>query len=108
MADIKTSEAEILNAINAYSKYVNPEAKSSVTGATNGDDSFVNMVGQVLQGVQNNVSTAEKSTLLAAAGEMSLEELAINVANAEASLNALIAVRDKIISAYQDIMRMPI
>ncbi len=61
-----------------------------------------------MQETKDKLDKAENSTVKSAKGEISLEELAISVANAEVSLKALISIRDKLVSALQDILRMPI
>ena len=40
-------------------------------------------------------------------GKVDLADLVTAVSNAELSLNTVIAIRDKVIGAYQDIIRMP-
>ena len=47
-------------------------------------------------------------SLKAVAGEAELSEVVTAVANAETALQTVVTVRDRIITAYQEIMRMPI
>jgi flagellar hook-basal body complex protein FliE len=68
--------------------------------------------GQLVESIVNNtisdVNKAERLTAQSVTGEVSTEDLAIAVANAEISLKTLMSIRDKIITAYQEILRMPI
>ncbi len=41
-------------------------------------------------------------------GEADLKDVVTAVANAENTLETVVAVRDKVLSAYQEILRMPI
>lgn len=41
-------------------------------------------------------------------GKVELADLVTAVTSAELTLNTMVAVRDRVISAYQDILRMPI
>ncbi len=68
--------------------------------------------GELLQNVMGDMTQATK----AAEGQMaqnvrgqgSLIDVVTAVSSAEAQLETVIAVRDQVISAYQEIMRMPI
>jgi flagellar hook-basal body complex protein FliE len=73
-----------------------------------GDSSF----GQLVQGAINDaVSTshnAEKQMSAQVHGKAALIDVATAVSSAQASLETVMAVRDQVISAYQEIMRMTI
>jgi len=77
------------------------------TGSEDGS-AFMEMVKSAAgQAVQAN-RDAEAMSLKAVAGEAELSEVVTAVANAETALQTVVTVRDRIISAYQEIMRMPI
>jgi flagellar hook-basal body complex protein FliE len=52
--------------------------------------------------------TAEKQMANQVAGKTELVDVVTAISSAEASLETIMAVRDQAISAYQEIMRMPI
>jgi flagellar hook-basal body complex protein FliE len=52
--------------------------------------------------------SAETQIAARVAGKAELVDVATAIASAEASLETVMAVRDQVISAYQEIMRMPI
>lgn len=52
--------------------------------------------------------TAEKQMAAQVAGKTELVDVVTAISAAEASLETVMAVRDQVISAYQEIMRMPI
>lgn len=57
------------------------------------------------------IETSEKSEAVAfeaLTGQVPLQELVERVNSAEISLQTVVAVRDRLIAAYQEIMRMPI
>jgi len=54
------------------------------------------------------VRTAETVSAGAVAGNADLVDVVTAVSNAEMVLESVTAVRDRVISAYQEIMRMPI
>ena len=73
-----------------------------------GGSAFMEMLKSAAgQAVQAN-REAEAMSLKAVAGEAELSEVVTAVANAETALQTVVTVRDRIISAYQEIMRMPI
>ncbi|CAN1543382.1 FliE Flagellar hook-basal body protein [Caulobacteraceae bacterium] len=68
--------------------------------------------GDLLKSVMGDAMKASKNaeTQMAAqvAGKAELIDVVTAISSAEASLETVMAVRDQVISAYQEIMRMPI
>ncbi len=68
--------------------------------------------GEILSGVMDQTTAATRAaeTQMTAQiqGRGELIDVVTAVASAEASLETVMAVRDQVISAYQEIMRMPI
>jgi flagellar hook-basal body complex protein FliE len=61
--------------------------------------------------VQNAVSTsreAEAASARGLMGEGSVTDLVVAVGRAELTLQTAVAVRDRVVAAYQEVMRMPI
>jgi len=52
--------------------------------------------------------TGEEMSVKAVAGQADLAEVVTAVSNAELTLQTVVSVRDRVIQAYQDVMRMPI
>lgn len=99
----------ILSAISAYNKTGGLKGDFGVGGIASGEESnFSKMVDDIISSTVNDIKKAEAVSNLASKGGASVEDLAISVANAELSLKSLVAIRDKIVTAYQDIIRMPI
>jgi flagellar hook-basal body complex protein FliE len=73
-----------------------------------GENSFVEMVSESLQGAMQTGRHAEELSLKQISGEADLKDVVTAVANAEHTLETVVAVRDKVLSAYQEILRMPI
>ena len=51
---------------------------------------------------------AELATASAVSGEADLTDVVTAVSNAEITLQTVVTVRDRVIAAYQEILRMPI
>ena len=68
--------------------------------------------GALLQDVIGSVvetgQKADAATLQAAQGKGDLVNVVTAVAESEVALETLVSVRDRVISAYEEIMRMPI
>lgn len=56
----------------------------------------------------NTQRKAETMSMKAIANEADLQEVINAVANAELTLETVVAVRDKVVQAYQEILRMPV
>lgn len=52
--------------------------------------------------------TSEATSIQAASGKVDLQDVVEAVNAAEISLQTVVSIRDRVISAYQEIMRMPI
>ncbi len=97
----------MLDAVSAYNKTSSLDGKGfGVSQAPSSD--FTSLVEKALSDTKDKLDIAETSTAGSVKGDISLEDLAIAVANAEVSLKTLVSIRDKLVSALQDILRMPI
>ena len=79
----------------------------SATGAL-AESSFANTIAQVFNNGVNAQQKAETAGLQALRGEIDQTELVTAITEAEATLNTIVAVRDRVLSAYQEISRLPI
>jgi flagellar hook-basal body complex protein FliE len=69
---------------------------------------FAEMLTNVMGDMTATSRAAETQMTAAVQGQGSLIDVVTAVSSAEASLETVMAVRDQVISAYQEIMRMPI
>ncbi len=87
-------------------------AKSRVGGAGPTADqagtSFADLVAQAAKGAVEVGRKGEQISMQAIANQADLNEIVIAVTNAEVTLQTVVAIRDRVIQAYQDIIRMPI
>ena len=70
--------------------------------------SFVDLVKEVAEKSVEAGKAAELATASAVAGEADLTDVVTAVSNAELTLQTVVTVRDRVIAAYQEILRMPI
>ncbi len=69
---------------------------------------FGEMVTRALRGTVEAGHTAEQAATQAVKGDGNLIDVVSAVSKAELSLQTTLAVRDRVVAAYQDIMRMTI
>ena len=81
-------------------------AAGAATGAPG--TSFQDILQNAISDVSQASKAAETQMAAHAQGRAELVDVVTAVASAEASLETVMAVRDQVISAYQEIMRMPI
>ncbi|MBV9859264.1 MAG: flagellar hook-basal body complex protein FliE [Alphaproteobacteria bacterium] len=69
---------------------------------------FADLVKSAASDTIKTLQQGEAASAAAVAGSGNLTEVVTAVSNAEAALQTVVAVRDKVIQAYQDILKMPI
>jgi len=96
-----------LAAARAYSAIQGAEMPASPVGGA-GQSGFADMLTSVMGDMTATSRAAETQMASAVQGQGSLIDVVTAVSSAEASLETVMAVRDQVIQAYQEIMRMPI
>jgi len=81
---------------------------SEAGGGATGGANFASMLQDAITSTVNTSQTAEKVSLGAISGKADVVDLVTAINNAEMTLQTVVAVRDKVVQAYQEIMRMPI
>lgn len=99
-------------AVNAYQNRAR-QMEGMATGledeaAKGQKPSFLDMVSEAAEAVVNSQNQAEQLKMQSVSGKVDLSDLVTAVANAELALTTVVALRDRVITAYQDIIRMPI
>jgi flagellar hook-basal body complex protein FliE len=101
-----------VSALNAYAAAA--RAGQSAPGASGGAggasplSEFASLLEGSVKSAETQMNNAEQLTAQAAVGKAELVDVVTAIAAAETSLETMLAVRDEVIRAYQDIMRMPI
>ena len=90
----------------------NAYASGLKTAIGGGDDAGGVNFGDLLKaGLGNAIDTmksGEKMSAAAVAGKADLNDVVQAVSKAEMTLQTVVAIRDRLVGAYQDILRMPI
>lgn len=99
-----------LDATSAYGKVAgigSALGKPSV-GKTDGASGFGSMVEDLVTGTAQQMRAAEHASAMQVAGKGDLIDVVTAIGAAETALDTMVAVRDRVVSAYTDIMRMQI
>ncbi|MCP8940407.1 flagellar hook-basal body complex protein FliE [Alsobacter sp. SYSU M60028] len=83
-----------------------PVSASSAPKA--GAPSFADTLSGIVESVAQSGASAERQASAAAQGKADMVDVVTAVAESESALETLVAVRDKVIQAYEEIMRMPV
>lgn len=103
MSDIPTFVIRPSDAANAYASVDRGDAGGSGTAP-----SFSSVLQNAVTGAISTGHEAETQAMQAIAGNGNLTEVVTALSRAELALQTATAVRDRVVQAYQDIMKMPI
>ena len=79
-----------------------------VQPAGGAEGGFTQLLGQALDSVGDSGRRADTQAFSVAAGKANVVDVVTAVAESETALQTMVAVRDRMISAYEEIMRMQI
>jgi flagellar hook-basal body complex protein FliE len=99
----------LTGAVGAYNNALQNAVKPGMDARNvPGGKSFETMLTDVAESMLKTGVEAEKATSQAMVGKADLNQVVMAVANADVAVQTVVAVRDKVIQAYQEILRMPI
>jgi flagellar hook-basal body complex protein FliE len=77
-------------------------------GAAQGGGSFADALTRAAENTLDTMHAADRAAEAGIMGNASATEVVMAVARAELALQTTVAIRDRVVQAYQDVMRMPI
>lgn len=111
MADVRFSQASSAykDALRAAESIIDRVSTGGAEVKTNASgQSFADLVGGALKGAVDTGYKSEHISTQSLLGKASMTDVVTAVADAETALNTVVAIRDRVINAYQDIIKMPI
>jgi flagellar hook-basal body complex protein FliE len=104
-----TTPSIAANAYATFARLSDPSAALGHAGAS-GDAGagFGALLKDALNSVSEAGSKADAQSQALAAGKANIVDVVTAVAETEVAIDALVSVRDRVIQAYEEIMRMPI
>ena len=99
----------INNAINAYNNAAGAGAseEKEVSGGPSGSE-FADLVKGAIEEAKKIGERSEKLSIAGITDSADIGQVVTAVAEAEVTLQTVVAIRDKVLDAYKDIIRMPI
>jgi flagellar hook-basal body complex protein FliE len=97
------------NAYASLSRLTDAAGLAKAAGDTSaGPTSFSQLVKDAIGSVQQSARASDGQSQAMAAGKANLVDVVTAVSETEVAIDTLVSVRDKVISAYEEIMKMPI
>lgn len=90
-----------LDAISAYGRAAAPKKADGPSG-------FGDMIEDMVTGAATSMRSAEAASAKQVAGKGDLVDVVTAIGAAEMALDTVVAVRDRVVGAYSEIMRMQI
>jgi flagellar hook-basal body complex protein FliE len=88
--------------------YQNTESGTPNPAASSAGDAFSSLLGRALDGAITTGKQADAQAAQAVSGQGDLSQVVTAVSQAELALQTTVAIRDRVLQAYQDIIKMPI
>jgi len=101
-----TANLALARAAQALTAYQNVDSGTAAPASGGGD--FAALLSRSLGGAVETGQQAEAMATSAVTGGSNLTQVVTAVSRAELALQTTIAVRDRVLQAYQDIIKMPI
>lgn len=96
-------------AANAYASLARlSDPSAGLAKATGGQGSFGDMLKSAIGTVVEAGHRSDVQSQALASGKANIVDVVTAVAETEVAVSALVSVRDKVVQAYEEIMRMPI
>jgi flagellar hook-basal body complex protein FliE len=100
-------------AANAYgnaSRLINQAARPStdLTAVAPGGSNFGQLLAQNVQGVIDQGNASDAMTMDMVSGRANVVDMVTALTETEMAIESMVTLRDRVISAYEEIMRMPI
>ncbi|MGV8833050.1 MAG: flagellar hook-basal body complex protein FliE [Devosia sp.] len=93
------------------SRLINQAAKpaADLTAATSGGgQNFADMLASQVQGVVETGKTSDKMAMDMVNGKANVVDMVTALSESQMAIESMVTIRDRVISAYEEIMRMPI
>ncbi len=96
-------------AVKAYEKIARQDSiQGPDVPLPKGAGGFSDVLREATEGAMSTLREGEVQTLKAAAGTADINDVVMAVGKAEMTLQTVVTLRDRVIHAYQEILRMPI
>ena len=95
------------NASRLINQAAKPQADLTASASTAGGN-FADLLAQNVQGVVDQGRQADQMALDMVSGKANVVDMVTALSETEMAIESMVTIRDRVISAYEEIMRMPI
>jgi len=103
-----TTISDAISAYSALAKAAGTDGLKSSKPVTAPVTDFASVLGDAAKNSLGALKQGEQASAAAIAGKADIRDVVAAVTNAELTLETVVNVRDKVINAYNEILRMPI
>ena len=96
------------NAYASLARVTDPQGLAKGAGEGSSGPSFGALLKEAVGALNQTSRASDAQTQAMAAGKANIVDVVTAVAETEVAIDTLVSVRDKVISAYEEIMKMPI
>jgi flagellar hook-basal body complex protein FliE len=96
------------NAYASLARLTDPSGPAKSAGETSAGPSFSALVQNAVGALSETSRNSDTQTQAMAAGKANIVDVVTAVAETEVAIDTLVSVRDRVIQAYEEIMKMPI
>lgn len=92
------------------SRLINQAAKptTDLTANASGGNNFADLLAQNVQGVVDQGKVSDQMAMDMISGKANVVDMVTALSETEMAIESMVTIRDRVISAYEEIMRMPI
>lgn len=95
------------NASRLINQAAKPNADLTATAPSAGGN-FADLLTQNVQGVVDQGKAADQMAMDMVSGKANVVDMVTALSETEMAIESMVTIRDRVISAYEEIMRMPI
>jgi flagellar hook-basal body complex protein FliE len=103
-----TSPSVAANAYASLARVADPSAGLARAAGETGGPSFGSLLKDAIGSVVESGRKSDAQSTAMASGKSNIVDVVTAVSETEVAVSALVSVRDRMIQAYEEIMRMPI
>jgi flagellar hook-basal body complex protein FliE len=96
------------NAQRLINQAAKPNTDLTVLGQNSGGGNFAELLAQQVQGVVDVGKASDQMALDMVNGKANVVDMVTKLSETEMAIDSMVTIRDRVISAYEEIMRMPI
>ena len=96
------------NASKLIQQAAKPAADLTALAPAAGGQNFADMLASQVQGVVDGGKASDKMAIDMVNGKANVVDMVTALSESEMAIESMVTIRDRVISAYEEIMRMPI